>query len=1191
MLSRIATFALFFLLAGLTMLGAKVPDAICEINLGAAAHNAVLDFAANLGACENKEIKICKECKPAFADCVIFGVPKSGNVLEKYIPKVTALKNDGYVIERESGRIYVLANTQEGIVNGAYALLRSFGVGLNLGTSFIPDLPSEPKSKVVSPALKIRGFLPWYNFLNSPTTWDYCDHRAFVDDAIRLGANFIGFHTYDSEPFAAFMGTDGNMKLGQRLLTTKARLWGTHPMKTEDFGFGISKLYDKHYYGNTSTSDIADSNQAILAEQGILRDAFDYAKSRGIKTCIGFEIRRNPLDEDEIKTFIRRLENLLISYPAADYIWLWQPEVWGATGFEHKEHKIGSYTNSLKFYSKDLRDVFSRIVNHKNIPAEFDRGGELGRQNRAMEGVRLAQYALVAHRVLRRFKNPPKLVISGWGGDRRLVSAEYYEGLDKLLPKDVVFSSLDLIGPVPRIDEIYNELPPDRERWPIPWLENDGDQWQPQPYVKIYSGLMDKLLSGGSQGVLGIHWRTRCIGENFRYLCERAWKPSLTLDEFYEDYAASLYGREYSAQLGEIHKNLDSLPYRWVGGDGQVECASFRWGDVGDEKFKEKLESIKGELSLFKPSNPYAGANLEWLTARINWVLAYRNMSVAANKVESLIAAKNYDEAMRLLEDSSFEEGFRAYVPRLSTRGEYGVLATVMTKAYYWWLENYKLCCKNSKLSPTNPHLKKWEFKNSRIILPRRYTSIESGSDLLLNPIVLGGGDAWVLYKSLGDKVWKSEKLKQLRGWVYEARIAKQQIGSRALLFAFSKKPSFDGEASVVNVVSVLPKHREQSREKIVGNLSIAKINLKSIKGENAPVKLSWDEVERADYYRVIRDSKIICSTAFNWISDAANKGECTYKIEAIRDSKVVALSDELNVAMPNTPISEKPEVKVESRNACGVLIELLPARDSAIAKLVIYRRGRPIDDAAKDRVFEHIKESKNYENFEKIAEVPLEPDGDIRFIDKVGFGDFEYKFAFANACDFESKNFTGIKLSHRPVERACALNLPLTRKPDCGNVIGDVKFTSDGADLSKGRIEIPFKSKFENGFALSLDFKPMEISGMPVVASNGTHLSSGWYVQILGGFIQVSLGSNINTNVRALPGKWYNLRLVYDGCIAKIYVNSELTNEVSLPRSIQNSRPDLKIGSYENVNEPSFKFKGFVRNLKIWESVPLDFN
>lgn len=1184
-------FALILITLNTAIFAASPPKVIYETNLTCVAKNAVADFAANLGSVSNTQIDIKPLAANVAESSIIFGVPQNGNKFEKYLTKTNSLKNDGYIIERIGKKILVLANTQEGIANGAYALLKEFGIGLNLGTSFIPKTLASPENKTLSPALKIRGFLPWYNFLNSPTTWDYCDHRAFVDDTIRIGANFIGFHTYDAEPLAAFKGDDGKMKMGSRLLCTSGRLWGTHPMKTEEFGFGINKLYDRQYYGTTETSEIKDPNEAILAEQKMVRDTFNYAKSRGVKTCIGFEVRRNPLDENEIKTFIRRLENVLETYPAADYIWLWQPEVWGATGFEHSEHKIGDYTNSLRFYAKDMRDTFKRVVEHKNILPEFDRGGELGKQNRAMEGVRLAQYALVARAVLNRYENPPKLVISGWGGDRRLISAEYYEGLDKLLPKDVIFSSLDLIGPIPRVDEIYNELPKDRERWPIPWLENDGDQWQPQPYVKIYTGLMDKLLAGGSQGVLGIHWRTRCIGENFQYLCDRAWNPNLTIDQFYKNYASSLYGQEYANVLGPIHKELDALPYRWVGGDGQVECAIFWWGNVGDEKFKNQLISIKEKLLNINPENPSAKANLDWLKARIDWVLAYRDMNDLAKKAEKLIAEKNYDQALQLLEDPTFEKGFRAYASRLSTRGEYGVLATVITKAYYWWLENYELCKKNSKLQASNPHLKDWNSADSKIVLPRRYTSVEEGSDIVFNPIILGGGDAWIFYKSLGQKDWKSKKLEETRGWVREVKISKDEIANKPLLFTFSKEPKLDESLAAINVISVLPKAKELKREKIAAKVAGGKIKVKSQNGKNTPIEILWSTVKNADYYRVIRNSKVLCATAFNRLPDAVNKAVCTYKIEAMRDGKVIASSDEIKVEMPNTPIDETPIAQVESRNESGVFINIAAPKDTAVAKCAIFRKGKPFENASKDKIFEHIQKAKDYSKFEKIGELPTESDKALRFIDPIGYGNYEYKFVFMNACDFESKNSSSLKIAHKAEKISPVLDLPLNAKPEGANVVGVVNFTPNGADLSGGRIEVPFKSKFDKGFALNLDFMPLKIEGMPVVASNGTHMSSGWYVQILGGSIQVSLGGNINTGVRPQIGKWYNVKVLYDGCRAKIYVNSKLTNDIPLESAPKNSTPDLKIGSYENVNDPSFKFNGFVKNLQIWESVPLNFN
>jgi hypothetical protein len=61
-----------------------------------------------------------------------------------------------------------------------------------------------------------------------------------------------------------------------------------------------------------------------------------------------------------------------------------------------------------------------------------------------------------------------------------------FPGLDKILPKDIIFSALDNIDPSwePNVSKFYGKLPADRERWAIPWWESDGgvtrhDQFMP----------------------------------------------------------------------------------------------------------------------------------------------------------------------------------------------------------------------------------------------------------------------------------------------------------------------------------------------------------------------------------------------------------------------------------------------------------------------------------------------------------------------------------------------------------------------------------------------------------------------------------------------------------------------------------------------------------------------------------------
>ena len=58
--------------------------------------------------------------------------------------------------------------------------------------------------QVCRPVFGIRGSLPWYNFLDSPTTWDLEDYKFFFQQMAKQRFNFVGFHTYDSEPFVPY---------------------------------------------------------------------------------------------------------------------------------------------------------------------------------------------------------------------------------------------------------------------------------------------------------------------------------------------------------------------------------------------------------------------------------------------------------------------------------------------------------------------------------------------------------------------------------------------------------------------------------------------------------------------------------------------------------------------------------------------------------------------------------------------------------------------------------------------------------------------------------------------------------------------------------------------------------------------------------------------------------------------------
>jgi hypothetical protein len=128
----------------------------------------------------------------------------------------------------------------------AYELIESWGVGFYLGGDTLPALDPQRRVKMVEavfkPALAIRGSLPWCNFADSPTSWNPQDYRTFLEQMSRQKANFIGFHSYDQEPFASWFPNASTAAAGMPLMTATnkyQRHWSPPPWGA---GTGLSEL-------------------------------------------------------------------------------------------------------------------------------------------------------------------------------------------------------------------------------------------------------------------------------------------------------------------------------------------------------------------------------------------------------------------------------------------------------------------------------------------------------------------------------------------------------------------------------------------------------------------------------------------------------------------------------------------------------------------------------------------------------------------------------------------------------------------------------------------------------------------------------------------------------------------------------------------------------------------------------------
>ncbi len=390
-------------------------------------------------------------------------------------------------------------------------------------------------------------------------------------------------------------------------------------------------------------------------------------QSQGFETCVGFEVSHDPTTPGDLDELDLRLTDLVRTYPMLDYVWVWQPEAWGVHGTDTYPSRtdFGAYYRRFEKYFDYIKEPYRRS-----------------------EGVRMAVYALAAHRTLQREAPRMRMVLSGWGGDKHCHFTDFYPGLDKILPKDIVFSALDNISTTDTVSEHYAELPKDREFWPIPWFECDGDQWFPQPHTKNLYNIARDSLKKGAKGLLAIHWRTRDVEESHAYMSQFAWNPTLSYEDFYKEYARKSLGDERYARM---LMDLDGLGYRWIGGGGQAECGEFTWGP-GAEDGAEKLDRVLGEGQGLPRSE-----RLDYINDTAAWARDYDEAAKIlcnAGATRTLLNAlkaegrKPTPAEFTMIQNNlnraykAFGSAMADYSLRVSNRGELGVLATINTKAW-----------------------------------------------------------------------------------------------------------------------------------------------------------------------------------------------------------------------------------------------------------------------------------------------------------------------------------------------------------------------------------------------------------------------------------------------------------------------------------------------------------------------------
>jgi hypothetical protein len=695
-------------------------------------------------------------------------MPASGFVFTLAVKKDLAKHPEAYQISNESqggkaSHVRLTGATPQAVPYAVFDFLERQGAFFGLDGEVYPlepahalNLPPAGQKWRAQPRFGARGLVPWPDFLNCVTIYNREDWRAYLEAMVRMRFNTLGVHVYSgesqwAESFLSFeYAGAGHLAYTD---TTATNRWGYLPERTSNFGMGSADFFAEEVFGSDATTNARSCWEAEEFAQKLWGEAFQYAKQLGIRTGVGFEPYQLPdeiyravppeahyasadpktpgprIDPESVaaKDILEaRLARLLEAYPTVDYVWLWEDE--GMSWASQKQ------------------DVPLSVTPFKQ-----------------------------AYDFLKRHAPEKRLVISGWGGVVR-----HFAYFHKALPADIIFSSLnDNLGWDP-VSEEYGKLE-SRERWPIPWLEDDPAMWLPQFHVNRFVRDMDLAEQYGCQGLLGIHWRHRIMDIDAGFQAGYSWNKELTPTRFFQNFASAQAREPRAAKLAKLLNDTDRdrlVLCSWTGQikDGHSEIHEYS-GDY-DEAFQfwngyEPPESVKkSQAEVAKQLRAltesvssaaererfnYLSRFVEFLTPYSeSWSLATR-LNQKLQKASESKKQNKADEARNLILTEGVplwlelaplvRQVFLDYQEIVSTRNDLGQLASMHNK--YERLALYRLRASMKEFLGELPSETEQLFAavrkpdpkaTPRAFVPTRPTILRRGEQARFSAVVTGAG-------------------------------------------------------------------------------------------------------------------------------------------------------------------------------------------------------------------------------------------------------------------------------------------------------------------------------------------------------------------------------------------------------------------------------------------------------------------
>jgi hypothetical protein len=467
---------------------------------------------------------------------VLIGTPASLPLLSQFPQPAADPGPQGYFLKTtttHAGRpvLIISGADPDGVRNGVYGYLDEHcGIGFHFDGDVLPPAPSPAAGATLgattsatpaaaafpavdetkTPAQSIRGFLPWSNFPQSPSSFTWEDWVFVIDQAAKMRFNLIHLHNYSgdfghNEMFHSFWAGGKTRRVW--FATGRSGYGGTKGFDLKRYLGRSAELLDDYDTGgdtglhNEGLTDAQVFRKGVAAFQRIL----DHAHARGIKIALGIDltdtVNQYPAPDTDPELVRNRSAQLAADYPGLDCL--------------------------VFFVSERIKQKPALWPRWKTI---FD----------------------AMHAYLKTHSPALRYGVSGWGDAPTAAQAA-------TLPPDVVCAQIAGYSAGFDPGEKYGA----REYWGCPWLECDinSSQWY-YPYRMHLSDTIAayRRRAANMTGLYCLTWRlTDAIAPKIWYIARAPWDTRdelKTSRDVYHRFAQRWYGAQAAdAITGIINEN------------------------------------------------------------------------------------------------------------------------------------------------------------------------------------------------------------------------------------------------------------------------------------------------------------------------------------------------------------------------------------------------------------------------------------------------------------------------------------------------------------------------------------------------------------------------------------------------------------------------------------------------------------